>query len=139
MQAFLEDHSPDIVTLNETFTKKGYKYNMLHYTAVTRNREHRKGGGVATLLRQDLAFTEIDDIQPTKATDNEQLTVAIRTDSNRELYVSTVYCPHGNPSIELIDGLCENREQVILIIYLYRSIKINFRNVTPLAALVVIC
>ena len=43
------------------------------------------------------------------------MTVAIRTDSNRELYVSTVYCPHANPSIELIDGLCENRGQVILI------------------------
>ena len=82
------------------------------YTAVTRNREHRKGGGVAILLRQDLAFTEIDDIQLNKTTDNEQLTVAIRTD--RELYVSTVYCPRGNPSIELIDGLCEDRDQVIL-------------------------
>ena len=45
---------------------------------------------------------------------NKQLTVAIRTDSNRELYLSTVYCPHGNPSIELIDGLCANRDQVIL-------------------------
>ena len=99
------------MTLNETFTKKGYKYNMPHYTAVTRSREHRKGGGVAILLRQDLAFTEIDDIQLIKTTDNEQLTFAIRTDSNRELYVSTVYCPHGNPRI---DGLYENRDQVIL-------------------------
>ena len=77
---------------------------MPHYTAVTRNR-----GGVAILLHQDLAFTEIDDIQLTNTTDNEQLTVANRTDSNRELY-----CPHGNPSIELIDGLCKNMDQVIL-------------------------
>ena len=51
LQAFLEDHSPDAVTLNKTFTKKGYNYNMAHYTAVTRNREHRKEGGVAILLR----------------------------------------------------------------------------------------
>ena len=80
LQAFLEDHSPDVVTLNETFTKKGYKYNMPHYTAVTRNREHGKGGGVAILLRQDLAYTEIDGIQLTSTTDNEQLTVAIRLD-----------------------------------------------------------
>ena len=50
---------------------------MPHYTAVTMNREHRKR---AVLLRQDLAFTEIDDIQLTKTTDDEQLTVAIRTD-----------------------------------------------------------
>ena len=67
------------------------------------------------MLRQDVAFTEIDDIQLTKTTDNEQLTVAIRTDSDRELYVPTVYCPHNNPSIKLIDRLCENRDQVILI------------------------
>ena len=113
-QAFLGDHSPDVVTLNETFTKKGYKYNMPHHTAVSRNREHGKGGGVAILLRHDLAYTEIDDIQLTSTTDNEQLTVAIRVDSNRELYVSTVYCPHANPSVELIDELCENRDQIIL-------------------------
>ena len=34
--------------------------------------------GVALLLRQDIAFTEINDIQLTKTTDNGQLTVAIR-------------------------------------------------------------
>ena len=34
LQAFLEDHSSDVVTLNET--KKGYKYNMPRYAAVTR-------------------------------------------------------------------------------------------------------
>ena len=95
LQAFLEDHSPDVVTLNEAFTKKEYKHNIPRYTALTRNRENRKRGVVAILLRQD--FTEIDDIQLTKTLANEQLTVAIRTDSNRELYVSTVYCPHANP------------------------------------------
>ena len=87
---------------------------MPHYAAVTWNREHGKGEGVAIWLRQDLALPEIDDIQLIKTTDNEQLTVAIRTESNRELYMSPIYCPHGNPSIELIDGLCENRDQVIL-------------------------
>ena len=43
VQAF-PDLSLDAVTLNETFTRKEYKYNMPHYTAVTRNREHGKGG-----------------------------------------------------------------------------------------------
>ena len=38
LQAFLEDHSPGVMTLHETFTKKRYKYNMPHYTAVARNR-----------------------------------------------------------------------------------------------------
>ena len=41
------------------------------------------------------------------------MTVAIRVDSNRELYVSTVYYPQANPSAELIDRLCENRDQII--------------------------
>ena len=56
LQAFLEDHSPDVVTLNETFTKKGYKYNMPHYTAVTRNREHGKGGGRSNLATSGLSL-----------------------------------------------------------------------------------
>ena len=50
----------------------------------------------------------------TKTADNKQLTVTIRIDSNRELYVSTVYCPHSKSSVELIDGLCENRDQIFL-------------------------
>ena len=45
LQAFLEDHSPDVVTLNETFTKKGYKYNMPHYTAAETENTGRGGGG----------------------------------------------------------------------------------------------
>ena len=71
LQAFLED--------NETFTKEGYNYNMSHNTAVTRNREDRKGGGTVILLRQDLASTVIDDIQLTKTTVNDQLMVVSST------------------------------------------------------------
>ena len=49
LQAFLEDHSPDVVTLNETFAKKGYKYNMPHYTAVKqRTWEGRGRSNLAT-------------------------------------------------------------------------------------------
>ena len=55
LQAFLEDHSPDVVTLNETFTKKGYEYNMPHYTAVTRNRT-REGGGSSNLATSGLSL-----------------------------------------------------------------------------------
>ena len=55
LQAFLEDHSPDVVTLNETFTKKGYKYNMPHYTAVTRNKE-QEGRGRSNLATPRLSF-----------------------------------------------------------------------------------
>ena len=58
---------------------------MPHYTVVTRNREHRKGGGVAILLPHDLAYTEIDDIQLTKIMNNEQLTVGIKINRNSEL------------------------------------------------------
>ena len=76
--------------------------------AVTRNIEHRKGGSVAILLRQDLAFTEIDDIQLIKTSDNGQLTVAIRTDSNRELYVSTEFCQIHNTALENEEGVILN-------------------------------
>ena len=57
---------------------------------------------------------EIDNIQWTRETDYQQLTVAIRIANDHKLFISTVYCPHGNPSMELIDGMCDNREQIIL-------------------------
>ena len=66
------------------------------------------------MLRDNLAYEEIDDIKLTRETDNEQLTVAIRIDNNQKLFISTVYCPHGNPSMELIDGLTKNNDQFIL-------------------------
>ena len=114
LQAFLEDHSPDVVTLNETMTKKGYNYSMPNYTVLTADRNDRQGGGVAIMLRNNLAYEEIDNITLTQGTDNEQLTVAIRIGTNQKLFISTVYCPSGHPSMELIDGLCEDRDQVIL-------------------------
>ena len=115
LQAFLEDHSPDVVTLNETMTKDGYKYNLPNYTAMTNNRPgNRNGGGVAILLRKTLAYEEVDNITLTQKTDNEQLTVAIRVANNQKLFISTLYCPSGHPSMELIDGLCKDRDQVIL-------------------------
>ena len=52
LQAFLEDHSLDVVTLNETFTKKEYTCNMPHYTAVTTN----IGRGRSNLATPRLSF-----------------------------------------------------------------------------------
>ena len=113
LQAFLEDHSPDVVTLNETMSK-GYNYKMPHYNSLTRDRTTGKGGGVAILLRNDIIYEEIDDIDLASDTDNEQLTVAIRLEGNKKLFISTIYCPHGEPSTELIDGLCGNGDQLVL-------------------------
>ena len=51
LQAFLEDHSPDVVTLNETFIKKGHKYNMPHYTGT-----ENIGRGRSNLATTRLSF-----------------------------------------------------------------------------------
>ena len=74
---------------------------MPHYTVVTRNREHRMGWGIAICLHHDLHryWHHSDD------ENNVQFTIAIRIDSNCELYVSTVV---------IVDGVCENRDQIIL-------------------------
>ena len=65
---FLEDHSPVVVTLKEMpFSKKVSTSNdMPHFTAVTRWREYGQGGGVAILIRQDLAYPQFYDIQLTQ-------------------------------------------------------------------------
>ena len=115
--AFLEDHSPDIMTFNETWLKKGMKYDIPEYKIFRNDRTsqtRKRGGGIAIAVKENLAYQEIDDIQLTAPTNNEQLTIAIRTDDKKTLFISTIYCPKGSPSIELIEGLLDGRENVVL-------------------------
>ena len=65
------------------------------------DRLNRHGGGVAILVRNG-----INPIPTSGATSNEQLTITIQT--------TTLYCPKGRPSREIIEGFCLGRDNVTL-------------------------
>ena len=75
------------------------------------DRLNRHGGGVAILVRNGINFDVVNPIPTSGATSNEQLTITIQTTT---LHISTLYCPKGTPSIEIIEGFCLGQDNVIL-------------------------
>ena len=71
------------------------------------------GGGVAILVRNGINFDVVNPIPTSGATSNEQLTITIQT-TTWTLHISTLYCPKGRPSSEIIEGFCLGRDNVIL-------------------------
>ena len=69
---------------------------------------------MAILVRVGLVFGEIDPIQSNVTTLNEQLTIKVNTNDNESVFISTIYCPKGSPSVEILEGLLEGRERVVL-------------------------
>ena len=65
-------------------------------------------------VRKGLICDKIDPIPTTEPTANEQLTITLLTNDKQLLYISTLYCPAGKPSDEIIDGFCKGRKNVIL-------------------------
>ena len=77
------------------------------------DRLNRHGDGVAILVRNGINFDVVNPIPTSGATSNEQLTITIQTTTGT-LHISTLYCPKGRPSREIIEGFCLGRDNVIL-------------------------
>ena len=77
------------------------------------DRLNRHGGGVAILVRNGINFDVVNPIPTSGAISNEQLTITIQTTTGT-FHISTLYCPKGKPSREIIDGFCLGRDNVIL-------------------------
>lgn len=54
---FLEEHHVDIIAIQETQLKPGIRFTMPNYTVYRRDREDRRGGGLAILVKRNLKFT----------------------------------------------------------------------------------
>ena len=102
------------MTFNETFLRTRDKMFFTGYQPMARaERLNRHGGGVAILVRNGIKFDVVNPIPTSGATSNEQLTITIQTTTGT-LHISTLYCPKGRPSREIIEGFCLGRDNVIL-------------------------
>ena len=82
------ERKPDIICLQVTFLKPANSLDIRGYDVIRSDRIGWNGGGVATLIRQGLSYTEID---AGCKTTHEQITVQISM-SKRKVYVSNIYC-----------------------------------------------
>ena len=60
------------------------------------DRQNKRGGGVAILVRNGINFDVVNPIPTSGATSNEQLTITIQTTTGT-LDISTLYCPKREP------------------------------------------
>ena len=84
--------NPSIVVLSETYWKDNYKVKLDQYNIFYLNRQDRRGGGVAILVKKSIPATLMD-ITQTPSLEVIGVT-CILGDVN--LDIVSVYCPHGN-------------------------------------------
>ena len=85
----------------------------MFFTGYQPDRLNKRRGGVAILVVNGINFDVVNPIPTSRATSNEQLTFTIQTTTGT-LHISTLCCPKGDPSREIIEGFCLGRDNVIL-------------------------
>ena len=88
----------DIVTLSETHLSEDSLIDLCEldgYTFLDRNRVHRKGGGVAIYIKNNIAFQHKHDIENSL----ECLWIEIFQKHSRSFLVVCYYCPPSLPII----------------------------------------
>ena len=101
------------MTLNETFVRTRHKTFFPGYQPLARaDKQNKRGDEVAILVRTGINFDVVNPIPTSRATSNEQTTITTQT--TETLHISTLYCPKGRPSREIIEGFCLGRDNVIL-------------------------
>ena len=91
---YLQLHHPDIITLQETKLSKPNKTpNFPGYTTIRTDRTDKAGGGLLTLVKNNITFTE-NKIHPT-LTDNflELQTITLHLSAKKKLHISNIYIP----------------------------------------------
>ena len=64
-------------------------------------------------MKNGISFDVVNPITTSGATSNEQLSITIQTTTGT-LHISTLYCPKGKPSREIMEWFCLGRDNVIL-------------------------
>ena len=99
---YINKHKPDIVTLNET-GKIQKNTHIPHYKISQPS--PNTGKGVAIIYRQDINIEQLPTITTTSPTINLHHAILIHTPP-QSLQIATIYCPHKNPSHEIINTIC---------------------------------
>ena len=112
LKLYLKTNSPDIMTLNESGKIK--PNTKIPGYIISQPKEHI-GQGVSILYKQHLNIDEVDPIITTidsKST-NIQHSILLHTPTNT-IQISTIYCPRGEVSVELLEGLILRHKDTII-------------------------
>ena len=96
----LTQNSYDVICLQETFLKPEKNFTLTGYSVVRKDRIDKRKGGLITLIKDSLNYTEI------ASPDNiECITVSIRTDNSHVIVCNLYISPDQSVSIDNISKL----------------------------------
>ena len=110
LKLFISEHQPSVITLNETviipsdLTIHGY-----HISQPDPNPNQ----GVAILYSKNIRATPLPQIDLDNPTKNLHHAILINTPTH-QIQVATIYCPRGNPSLELITKIIQRHPHTII-------------------------
>jgi len=99
---------PDIICLQETFLKENKSFIIPAYNIERRDRQDRNRGGVATLIKQHMAYTVSEPMA-----DAEEITIAINL-NGQNINISNIYNPPGKKLDELTYTAIASRPNIII-------------------------
>ena len=85
---------PDIITIQETkLTQKAKTPKIPHYTTIRTDREHKKGGGLITLFKDDITITNINIPKAINTHNTELQLIKIHIGKTKHITVANTYFP----------------------------------------------
>ena len=113
---YLKENNFDIVALNETFLTKKIDFKIQGYDTTKNYRSTGARGGVAFLVKHYLAINkEYHNTDFNIITNNEALVIDIDLSNNQNLILATIYCPNGNPNLNLFQTINNLPDNVMFV------------------------
>ena len=111
LSEFIQECQIDIISVNETFLKPSMNIDIPGFDIFRKDRKTRNGGGVALIINKGIKFEEISPPKKLSHTNNEFISVFL---PEYNTTVTSLYCPTGKPSLELITKLKTQKHSIIL-------------------------
>ena len=110
LRTLLNSHDPDIVFLSEPHWKKFFQVKFRNYSTLKKDRNNRRGGGEALLIKKSLQFSA----SSTFASRTLEVIGAIIHSTSGPVNCLSVYAPRGYCQAEEFTSLVSNSTPFIL-------------------------
>ena len=106
-----------VIALNETFLKAHMHFSLPGYEIKRNDRAWEyKRCGEAFLYRSELILNKVYDNNDVNIiTNNETLAIELELSDKTTLTLATIYCPDGNPDLDLFRVVTSLSDKVILL------------------------
>ena len=116
LELYLNENNFDRVAQNEAFLTKKIDFKIQGYDTIKNDRSTGARGGVAFLVKHSLVINkEYRNTDFNIITGNEALVIDIDLSNNQNLILATIYCPNGNPNLNLFQTINNLSDNVMFV------------------------